>query len=386
MRANRFSRPSYIETDLTSIAKNTRNIKAKLPRGVALQAVVKSNGYGHGAIEVAKTVLESGADLLGVALAEEGIQLREAGIKHPIVVLYPEPPERAYLFIEYNLIPTISDIGFARSLNELVNDNEKFDVYLKVDTGMSRYGPSPEFITDFAEGINRLGKLRLAGISSNFSTSDNGDKTFCLEQLDRFRGTVDSLNGTSSSDIMISIANSGALLDLPESYHNMVRVGLLLYGYYPSKENKPSVKVTPALRLVSRVLYTRSLKAGQPIGYGMSYITPENMKIATIPIGYGDGYPRALSNKGEVLINGRRAPIVGRVCMDALMADVSEFEEVKIGDEVVLIGSQGNEFIGADEIAEKCGTITWEITCGLTSRLPIVCRHKDIAKQTVKIG
>ncbi|MCP4634628.1 MAG: alanine racemase [candidate division Zixibacteria bacterium] len=380
MRENRFHRPSYIEVNLDIIAENFKNIKEKLPAGVALQTVVKSNAYGHGAVEVSKTLEENGTDYLGVALLEEGIELREAGIKVPIIVLYPEPAERAELFLDYNLIPTICEINFATAINDLIKPDRKLDIYLKVDTGMSRYGPDSKEINSLVDEISKLGNLRIAGLSSNFSTSDNGNKDFCFEQIFRFRNAVGALNGTGSSSMMVSIANSGAMLDLPESYFNMVRVGLLLYGYYPSVENSKSVKVKPALKLVSKVLYVRDIEADQPVGYGMSYITSHSMKIATIPVGYGDGYPRALSNRGQVLIRGQRAPIVGRVCMDAFMVDVSNIDGVKNGDDVALIGNQGNEFIGADELAKICDTITWEITCGLTTRLPITYLHKDVTK------
>jgi alanine racemase len=250
---------------------------------------------------------------------------------------------------------------------------------------MARYGPDASSLPKLLKELQELKRLRLAGLSSNFSASDHADKTFCFEQLWRFRNAIEALNINDSSDLMISIANSGALLDLPESYYNMVRVGLLLYGYYPSIENKRTVQIRPALKLQSEVLYLRELKAGEPVGYGMSFTAPHNMKIATIPIGYGDGYPRAMSNKGDLLIHGCRAPIKGRICMDAMTVDVTEIEDVKISDEVVLIGGQGDEFIGADEIAAICGTISWEITCGLSPRLPIEYLHKDVTKKAVRI-
>jgi alanine racemase len=381
---NRFGRPSYLEIDLEAIAENTRKIKASIPRDITFQAVVKSDAYGHGAVMVSKTVLGHGADYLGVALIEEGIELREAGIKAPIVVLYPEPLERAPLFIEYDLIPTVSDLDFAGRLNEIAEPDRKPDIYLKVDTGMSRYGPDSDELPALIDSISRLKNLRIAGISSNFSAADNGDKTFCFEQLSRFRNAVANLNGIGPLELKASIANSGALLDLPQSYFDMVRVGLLLYGYYPSPENGRTVEVKPAMSLKSRVLYLRDAEAGRPVGYGMSYTTPHRMKIATIPVGYGDGYPRALSNNGEVLIGGRRAPIVGRVCMDALMADVSGIDGVRLGDEVVLLGSQGDDFIGADEIAGRCRTISWEILCGFTPRLPVVYHKKDASEKEIQ--
>ncbi|MBD3170124.1 MAG: alanine racemase [candidate division Zixibacteria bacterium] len=378
LRPNRFNRPSYIEVNLDKVASNVRNIKDKLPQGTLFQAVVKSNGYGHGALETARVALENGADYLGVAFIEEGIELREAGIHSPIAVLYPEPPERSGYFVEFDLIPTISSVEFAESLNRCVPTGAKKDVYLKVDTGMSRYGPYLEELDRLAGGIGQMERLNIAGVSSNFSMSDYRDKSFSAEQLGYFHQAIEIIKGHAVSPLKISIANSGAVLDIPESYFNMVRVGLLLYGYYPSRETTESIEVRPAMRLISRVLYLRELEKGQSVGYGRSFIADRNMLLATLPIGYGDGYPRILSNKGEVLIHGQRAPIIGRICMDALMVDVSRITGVEIGDEVVLIGSQGGGYIGADELARLCDTITWEITCGLTSRLPIEYHYRDV--------
>ncbi|MBD3233410.1 MAG: alanine racemase [candidate division Zixibacteria bacterium] len=384
MRVNRFNKPSYIEIDLDRIADNTKSVKSVLPEGVTLQAVVKANGYGHGAVEAARTMVENGADCLGVAFVEEGIELREAGITKPIVLLYPEPSDRAYLVLNYNLIPTISDIEFARELDRVVDKGKRVDVFLKIDTGMSRYGAKPEEISSFVRNIKQLPKLRIAGFSTNFSASDNGDLSFCYKQMERFKSVTESFKDAEMSPKVLSMANSGGLLNLPESYFNMVRVGLLLYGYYSSKESKRTVDVKPVLKLVSKILYIRELDQGEPIGYGLSYVTQSKSKIATIPIGYGDGYPRAMSNKGEVLINGRRASIVGRICMDALMVDITDVPQARVGDEVVLIGEQRGEYIGADEIAELCGTITWEITCGFTHRLPIKYIHSNVSQEVIK--
>ncbi len=384
MRNNRFNKPSYIEIDLDRIAANTQAVKSILPQGVTLQAVVKANGYGHGAVEAARAMVENGADCLGIAFVEEGIELREAGINKPIVLLYPEPPDRAHLVLNYNLIPTISDTEFARELDSLVDEGKKVDIFLKIDTGMSRYGARPGDINILIDEIRQLPRLRMAGFSTNFSASDNGDLSFCYKQIEKFKSATESFNDAEMSPMVLSMANSGGLLNLPESYFNMVRVGLLLYGYYSSKESKRTVDVAPAMKLVSNILYIRDLDKGEPIGYGLSYVTSSKSKIATIPIGYGDGYPRAMSNKGEVIVNGQRAPIVGRVCMDALMVDITEIPQAKFGDEVVLIGEQCGEYIGADEIAELCGTITWEITCGLTHRLPIKYIHSNVVQEVVK--
>jgi len=250
---------------------------------------------------------------------------------------------------------------------------------------MSRYGPNPDEALILANEIRTLRHLKLAGVSTNFSSSDNGDPSFSIEQLRRFSAMGRELREMIPHKLIMSIANSGGVLNFEDSYFDMVRAGLLLYGYYPSKESKRIVSVKPALKLLSHILYVRELITGESVGYGMSFVATHDMRIATIPIGYGDGYPRALSNRGKVLIGGRRAPIVGRVCMDALMVDITSHTNAGVGDEAVLIGPQGGEFIGADEIAELCGTIPWEITCGLGPRLPATYIHKHVEKKAIGV-
>ena len=377
-----YLRPSFIEVDLDAIRFNVRSIKQRLGSGVKLLAVVKANAYGLGAVEVSRTVSKAGAEYLGVAIVEEGTELRQAGITTPILVLYPEPPERACLFPEHELIPTVSDRLFLERFNHLCSRSNRIgDVFLKLDTGMGRYGLPPEGLVSLAERLKVMSNLRLTGLSTNLSDPENGKQAYSLEQIERFRKVDRKLQGLGFRDYLRSVANSAAFLDLPESYFDLLRIGHLLYGSYPSEREESVVPLRSVLTLKSRVLLLKEVEAGQPLGYGNSYITERLTRVATIPIGYADGVPRQLSNCGKVLIRGHRANIIGRVCMDALMVDVTEIADAEVGDEVVLIGKQGDEAITVHEIAKTSGTISYEIISRLSSRLPRIFKQKKKLSQ-----
>jgi alanine racemase len=370
---NKFLRPAYLEVDLNDLAYNIRNIKKRLGKNVELMAIVKANGYGHGAYEVAKVALENGADSLGVAILEEGIQLREKGIKSPIMNLFPEPPERAEKVVEYDLDQVITDLEFVKKLSqEAKKQNKSSNIFIEIDTGLGRYGIPPQKTVELVKKINKLGNVRLKGILSQFSTADQRKKDFVFHQLSIFKNTLDVLESFSNHIPIKSIANSGAVLDIPASYFNHVRVGHLLYGLYPSMETSESIKVKPAMSLKSKVIFIKKVAKGTPISYGKTYISKKKSKIATIPLGYADGYSRLLSNKGEVLIRGKRAKVVGRVCMDAFMVDVSHIPNVKIGDEVVVMGKQGKDEITAHDLGRWTGTFAYEIMTRMGKRLPVV--------------
>jgi len=377
-------RPSFIEVDLDAIRFNVKSIKQRLGDSVKLLAVVKANAYGLGAVEVSRTVSEAGAEYLGVAIVEEGIELREAGISTPILVLYPEPPERASFFPEYNLIPTVSDQLFLERFNHLCSQSNRIgDVFLKLDSGMGRYGLSPGSILSLAEKLLRMNNIRLSGLSTNLSDPENGREGYSLGQVERFRKVDRKLRGLGFKGYLRSVANSTAFLDLPESYFDLVRIGHLLYGSYPSEREESVVPLKSVLTLKSKVLLLKTVDQGQPLGYGNSYTTTRLTKIATLPIGYADGVPRQLSNCGQVLIRGHRANIIGRVCMDALMVDVTDISNVELNDEVVLIGKQGDETITVHEIAKTSGTISYEIISRLSLRLPRICKDLHKTPETV---
>jgi alanine racemase len=374
---NKLLRPAYLEVDLGALAYNIKNIKKKLGRDVELMVIVKADGYGHGAYEVAKVALENGAGSLGVAILEEGIQLREKGVKAHIVNLFPEPPERAEKVVEYDLDQIITDLEFVKRLSqEAKKQNKRSNVFIEIDTGLGRYGIPPQKTIDLVKKIKKLGNVRLKGIFSQFSTADKRKKDFAFHQLSLFKNTLDELESFSNHIPVKSIANSGAVLDIPASYFNHVRVGHLLYGLYPSLETSESIKVKPAMSLKSKVMFIKEVEKGTPISYGKTFIAKKKTKIATIPLGYADGYSRLLSNKGEVLIRGKRAKVVGRVCMDAFMVDVSGIPEVKLGDEVVVMGRQGNDEITAHDLGKWTNTFAYEIMTRMGRRLPLVYKQK----------
>jgi len=374
---NKLLRPAYLEVDLGALAYNIRNIKKRLGRDVELMTIVKADGYGHGAYEVAKVALENGAGSLGVAILEEGIELREKGIKAPMVNLFPEPPERAEKVVEYDLDQIITDLEFVKRLSrEAKRQNKRSNVLIEIDTGLGRYGIPPQETIDLVKKIKRLGNVRLKGIFSQFSTADKRKKDFAFQQLSVFKKTLDELESFSNHIPIKSIANSGAVLDIPASYFNHVRVGHLLYGLYPSFETSESIKVKPAMSLKSKVIFIKEVKKGTPISYGRAYIAKKKTKIATIPLGYADGYSRLLSNKGEVLIRGKRAKVVGRVCMDAFMVDVSHIPEIKLGDEVIVMGRQGKDEITAHDLGKWTNTFAYEIMTRMGKRLPVVYKQR----------
>jgi alanine racemase len=370
---NHLLRPAYLEVDLDAIAHNVRNIKRKLGQDVELMAIVKADGYGHGAYTVARAALKNGAGSLGVAILEEGIQLRQQGIKAPIANLYPEPPERAAKVVEYDLEQVVTEAKLVRYLSrEAVRQKKRCAVYIEIDTGMGRYGVPPNRTLELVRKIKRSPNLYLKGILSQFSTADQKKKDFVYEQLGIFTRTLDRLQASYNHIPVKSIANSGAVLDVPASYFNQVRVGFLLYGLYPSFETSESVRVKPAMSLKSRVLFVKVVGKGASISYGRTYIAKKRTKIATIPLGYADGYSRSLSNRGEVLIRGKRAKVVGRVCMDAFMVDVTRIPNVKVGDEVVLLGKQGKDQITAHDLGRWTNTFAYEVVSRMGKRLPTV--------------
>jgi alanine racemase len=377
-RGNTFKRPAFLEIDLENVKYNVKNIRKKLGDKVEFLAVVKADAYGHGAFEVSKIALENGADLLGVAILEEGIELREKGIKAPILILYPEFVGREKEILEYDLESTITDFDFAQNLSrEATNQKKTANVYLKVDTGMGRYGLAPNEAYQFIKKIRDLDNIKIKGILSQLSSAEEKEDEFTFQQLSSFKKVLIQLEDFNRGFLNKSIANSSAVLNLPESYFNQVRVGLLMYGIYPSPEVSKSIQVKPALSFKSKILFLKQVEKGTPIGYGRGYITQRRTKVATIPLGYADGFGRLLSNKACVLVCGKRTKVIGKVCMDAFMADVTDIPEVKAGDELVLIGKQGDQEITVDEFAEWNQTINYEIITRMGKRLPKVYLKND---------
>ncbi|MCK4387944.1 MAG: alanine racemase [Dehalococcoidia bacterium] len=375
---NRFTiRPTRVEIDLNAIAHNLQAIRRKITGRVKIMAVVKADGYGHGATEVAKVALQSGADCLGVAIPEEGVELRLSGIKAPILILGLTPPEKVQEVVKYNLGQTLSTPELAEALSiEAQKLGEIAKVHIKVDTGMSRIGVSPKNAVNFVKQILTLKAIEIEGIFTHFSVSDsvddNNDKSFTESQIGKFKQVVARLEENGIQIPIQHAANSAGVLNFPSSYFDMVRPGIIIYGLYYSRGVAVAENLEPAMSFKTAIIYLKTVAPEASISYGRTFTTEKESIIATLPVGYADGYNRLLSNKREVLIKGRRAPIVGRVCMDMTMIDVSHIPEVKIGDEVVLFGKQGDAEIPMDEIADKTNTIVNEVACSIGKRVPRV--------------
>ena len=326
-------------------------------------AVVKGNAYGHDILEVSSVVLKNGASRLAVARLEEGIFLRKAGITVPILILGLTLKQQAELLVSYNITPTVCEYEMIEKLSEsAIKEDKVVKVHLKVDTGMGRIGIFSYNILRFIKRIRALKNVEIEGIFTHFSVADEKDKTYTEEQFKKF---IEVLTVLEKEEIRIPIkhvGNSATLLDLPHMWLDLVRPGISIYGLYPSTEVQKTIKLIPAHSFKTRIVFLKELSAGEYISYGRTYTTiKKRTKVASLPVGYADGYNRLLSNQGETLVRGRRFPMIGRICMDQCMIDVSSLLEVKIGDEVVLWGRQGEEEITVEEISEKIGTINYEI-------------------------
>ncbi len=378
--------PLRAEIDLNAIAHNVRELRRITRPEARLMAVVKANGYGHGAIEVSRCVLQNGASILGVARVEEGIQIRKAGISVPILVFGYTLPHRAGDLFKYDLRQSVSSTATARELSEAaVSFTAKIKIHLKVDTGMGRLGLLPqkgksgdptEIDSDtVAEtlAIANLDALALEGIFTHFASADSADKTHSEYQLDLFLNYLRRLEKAGLSPPLKHAANSGALIDMPASHFDLVRPGIAIYGLYPSNEvDQQRVSLKPAMALKAQIIQLKKVPAGFKVSYGSTYTTQRPTTIATVPIGYADGLNRRLSSRGQMLVGGQRVPIVGRVCMDLTMLDVGDVKNVQLGDEVVVFGQQGNESLSVDEMAAMLGTINYEIVTGISARVPRV--------------
>lgn len=362
---------TYITIDRSAIAHNVRAIAGHVGPGVKLIAVVKANAYGHGACEVARTALANGASWLAVARVMEGIELRLAGIKSPILVMSYTVPGEIRVGIEHDLTLTVTEWPIAKQVSAHAQAlNKTARVHVKIDTGMGRFGLLPDESLPFFERLKSLPGIEVEGVYSHFAVADARDKTYTWDQFERFSRVVSQLDAAGYRIPVRHIANSAATLDLPTTHLDAVRVGIAMYGLRPSDQSDPAVTLRPALALKSQVVRVQTLPAGASISYGRTYVTPREMPVALIPVGYGDGYHRLLSNRGAVLIRGQRAPIVGRVCMDQFVVDVSHVGPVAVGDPVVLIGEQGGDCISAEEVARWAETINYEVTTSLLPRVP----------------
>ncbi len=365
-------RPVWAEIDLTAIEHNCKLIKGLLKSSTELMAIIKADAYGHGAAPVARRALSSGAAWLGVSSLEEALEIRQGGIDAPILILGYTSLEDAPVTVAHRVTQTVFNLKQGIILNEAAKElNNKAQIHIKIDTGMSRLGFAPDKASiQIIKELSGLSHLVIQGIYTHLADAGNPDKTSALKQLHLFQDFIRNLEAEGISIPLKHTANSAAILNLPESHLDLVRAGIIIYGLYPYREEKEKrVNFKPALSLKTKIVHLKEVEPGTAISYGGTYVVNCPSKIATLPLGYADGINRLLSNQGEALIRGKRVKIVGKICMDQLMVDVTEVEAVASGDEAVLIGKQGEEEITSDEIAERLNTINYEIVCAISSRV-----------------
>ena len=366
----------YAKIDLDAVAWNMEQMKKNLKEGTEMVAVIKTDGYGHGAVQVA-SMLESYDYVWGYAVAtlDEAVVLRAAEIQKPILVLGCIFPDQYWEMLKYEIRMNVYTKEMAEAISALaVEKGEQAYVHIKLDTGMARLGFSAEesSIEEIKE-IAELPNLVLEGVFTHFAKADEEDKTFTMMQLEKFEWMTQRLEEEGVTFPYVHASNSAGIIDVRRADYNLVRAGIAIYGLYPSEEvDKERVQLKPALSLKSHIAFVKDIPAGTPVSYGGDFVSEHQMRVATIPIGYGDGYPRSLSDTGYVLIRGKKAPIIGRICMDQFMVDVSDIPEVKFGDKVTLIGSDQEEYLPVEKLSELSGRFNYEFVCDLGKRIPRV--------------
>lgn len=376
-------RPVWAEIDLDKIAFNMRNIK-NVAGDREVIAVIKADAYGHGAVELAEVLLENGASRFAVAIITEAIELRESSIKAPIMILGYTPIEFGEDLIKYGIEQTVYDLEYAKQLSEIaLKMGKKAKIHIALDTGMGRIGfmPNEESLNEVLE-IAYLDGIETVGIFTHFSTADEEDKEYTNYQFAKIQNFIKMLSNNGVNIPIKHVSNSGAIIDLPETYLDAVRAGIILYGYYPSNEvNKERLSIEPALTLKAKIGHVKKLEKGMYVSYGRTFKTERDSIIATLPIGYADGYSRLLSGKAKVIVNGKFANVIGRICMDQCMIDVTDVGEVKVGDEVIILGEDRDLKFNADDMAELIDTINYDILCMIKHRVPrIYKKNNEIIK------
>lgn len=353
---------TWIEINKNAISQNIKVIRTILKTNVMLTTVVKANGYGHGAVEISRIALENGTDRLAVARVEEGIELRKASINAPILILSAIPFDAISDAIENTLIFSVASLEFAKEISRVAKEKNKIaTVHIKIDSGMRRYGTLESESVQLVKELALLPNINIEGIFTHFASSDENDLSFTHEQATNFESIINNLNKKGINIPIVHASNSAATLQLPQYHYDMVRVGLATYGVSPISDLPIGISLQPALSFKSRIGLIKEIEVGDTVGYGRTFKADKKIKVALIMCGYADGLPRSLSNKGFVLINGKKCKIRGRVSMDQTVIEISNVQESKIGDEVVLIGAQGREAITVEEFAKLAGTIPYEI-------------------------
>lgn len=363
--------PTVAEIDVGAFAHNIRAIRASLPPSCQLMAVLKADAYGHGAIPLAQRAVEEGAALLAVARCEEGVALRQAGITAPVLVMGVIWPEEIAAMIGYGLRPVLGSAAEARRIHEVASHSNStpYPVHVKIDTGMRRLGLLPDQVRDFVEHFWRWPSLRLEGLMTHLATADVVDSRVVKEQLALFAQAVQRFARRGLGPQYLHVANSAAIYRYPESHWTLVRPGIALYGSLPCVVPEAAV-LRPVLAWKTRLMRVQEVPPGCGISYGHTFVTRRPSVIGTLPVGYADGLCRQLSNTGEVLVGGRRVPLVGQICMDMCMVDLTDMPQAQVGDAVVFIGAQGQERLTVEDMAARCGRMPYEIFCGISHRVP----------------
>ncbi|MGH9946164.1 MAG: alanine racemase [Pyrinomonadaceae bacterium] len=367
------TRRTIARIDLDALASNLKSIRDFIGQSVKIMAVVKANAYGHSMIDCSKRLVAEGVEWLGVAIIEEAIELRNAGIKTPILCFGSFRSGQESVFFEYDITPAIFDIEAAAVLNSAAAELKRtINVHIKIDTGMGRVGVPFSDVSQFAEAFRRFENLNVEGLMTHFAAADDLSDDFTNTQMRRFSESVSGFHEKGFRPAILDMANSPGAVAHSDSRATLVRIGGILYGLgddvLPKGIERP--KLEPVMSLETEIAFIKKVRAGESIGYGRTFVTERDSIIATMPIGYHDGLPRALSNKGKVIVNGEFAPIVGRISMDWTTIDVTDIPRTKVGDKVILIGSDGQNSITAESVAAECDTISYEITCGIGSRVP----------------
>lgn len=378
MRDNRWNvssnHPTVAKIDLVAFRENIRTFKSHVNKGMLL-AVVKTNAYGHGILPTSHAAIEAGADRLGVTTVEEGTQLRKSGIKIPIQLLSSIFPEQAADVVAYGLIASVSSRRLANALSEAaIKQNKEVCVHLKIDTGLHRFGIDPKEATEFCRAVYGLPSLKWEGVYTHFSSADEGDWQTTENQFSLFMETVVGLREKGFLFQVHHVGGSTIAIERPDMYLDMVRVGIALFGYTSSQQQKKLIALKPVMKLTTKIAQVRNLPPNTPVGYGGEYVTTSNERLAILPIGHGDGYKRALSNKGAVLVGGKRAKIVGTISLDQMVVDITNIDDVGEADEVVLIGKMGEDEITARDVAGWADSIVDEVLASLMER--VVRRYK----------
>jgi len=369
-------RPTQAIIDLSAIRHNVRQIRDSLPAATRMIAVVKANAYGHGVIPVSRAALSAGADSLAVAIPEEGIELRSSGIHVPILILGATLPDQASLYIDHNLTATVATTEGLRALQTAaLKKKSRVSVMIKLDTGMGRIGIQPDIVVSFVREALAMDGIETAGLFTHFAAADESDCSYTVAQIEQLNRAAASLKEAGFSLPVLSAANSAATDSFPDAHFDAVRPGIILYGLPPDPAMLLHLDLKPALSLVTRIVFIKHVPAGTSVNYGCTYHTEAPTWLATLPIGYADGYSRHLSNKASVLVHGIRRRVVGRICMDQTVIDLGPDGDASVGDEAVLCGRQGQEEITLTELAVLAGTINYELACGISPRVPRV--YKD---------